>query len=115
MGTDLFEWNKSTYLLVVDYYSRYIEVAKLRSTSVDEVILHTKSIFARHGIPEQVLSDNGPQYSSEAYTQFAQLYGFEHVTSSPYFPQSNGETERAVQTIKNLMNLAILAYRTTPT
>ena len=84
-------------------------------------VLHTKSVFARHGIPEQVLSNNGPQYSSEAYTQFAQLYGFEHVTSSPYFPQSNGEAERAVQTIKNLMRkkddlyLAILAYRITPT
>ena len=101
--------------------SRYIALAKLRNTSADEVILNTKSIFARHGIPDQVISDNGPQYSSEAFAQFAQYYGFEHVTSSPYFPQSNGEAERAVQTIKNLMKkkddlyLAILAYRTTPT
>ena len=85
------------------------------------MILHTKSIFARHGIPEQIISDNGPQYTSEAFKQFAKSYGFDHITSSPYFPQSNGEAERAVQTIKNLMKkgddmyLAILAYRTTPT
>ena len=121
LGTDLFEWNKSTYLIIVDYYSRYIELSKLRNTSAEEVISQTKSIFARHGIPEELFSDNGPQFSSEAFTQFAQSYGFKHVTSSPYFPQSNGEAERAVQTIKNLMKkkddlyLAILAYRATPT
>ena len=121
VGSDLFEWNKSTYLLIVDYYSRYIELAKLRNTTADEVILHTKSIFARHGIPERLISDNGPQYTSEAFEQFAKSYGFDHITSSPYFLQSNGEAERAVQTIKNLMKkeddmyLAILSYRTTPT
>ena len=68
-----------------------------------------------------MFSDNGPQYTSEAFTQFARSYGFEHLTSSPYFPQSNCEAERAVQTIKNLMKkkddmyLAMLSYRTTPT
>ena len=72
-------------------------------------------------IPERVISDNGPQYTSKAFEQFAKSYGFDHITSSPYFPQSNGEAEQAVQTIKNLMKkeddmyLAILAYRTTPT
>ena len=71
LGTDLFEWDKSTYLLIVDYYSRYIEVSKLCNTSANAVILHTKSIFARHGIPKQMISDNGPQYTSEAFTQFA--------------------------------------------
>lgn len=77
-------------------------------------------MFARHGIPETVISDNGPQYSAEAYARFAQGYHFKHVTSSPYFPQSNGEAERAVRTIKELLKkskdpyLALLAYRTTP-
>ena len=118
--TDLFELKGHTYLLVVDYYSRYIEVAHLNRMTADEVILHTKSIFARHGIPEEVVSNNGPQYSSEAYGDFAKQYQFQHVTSSPHFPQSNGEAERAVQTIKNLIKkdsdpyLAILSYRSTP-
>ena len=60
VGMDLFEWRKSDYLLIVDYYSRYIEVAKLSRTTAAEVITHIKSIFARHGIPEMVISDNGP-------------------------------------------------------
>ena len=81
VATDLFEWKN--YLLIVDYYSRFIEVARLKRTTAEEVIRHTKSIFARHGIPEDVISDNGPQYSGEAYKQFAQEYQFRHITRSP--------------------------------
>ena len=120
VGTDLFEWNKSTYLLVVDYFSRWIEVARLSKLTSEEVILHTRSVFARHGIPEVVVSDGGPQFSAELYEQFAQEYGFEHIMSSPYYPQCNGEAERAVRTIKSLLKkpgdhyLALLAYRSTP-
>ena len=46
VGTDLFEWKRSNYLLVIDYYSRYIQVAKLTSTSSNGVIQHSKSIFS---------------------------------------------------------------------
>ena len=120
VGTHLFEMKGHSYLLIVDYYSRYIEVARLNRTTAEEVILHTKSIFARHGIPEVVVSDNGPQYSSEAYANFARKFQFEHITSSPHYPQSNGEAERAVQTVNNLIKkdgdpyLALLSYRSTP-
>ncbi len=120
VGTDLFEWKKENYLMIVDYYSRYMEIARLKQTTTEEVMRHTKSIFARHGIPETVVSDNGPQYSSGLYREFANNFGFHHVTSSPYHPQSNGEAERAIGTLKNLLKkekdpyLALLVYRTTP-
>jgi len=88
------------------------------------VIKHLKSIFARHGIPEVVMSDNGPQYASEQFTKFTHQYGFTHVTSSPKYPQSNGAAERAVRTIKQMLSknqtgegdvyMALLAYRSTP-
>ena len=94
LDADLYEWKQHMYLMIIDYYSRYIEIAHLSGTTADEVIRHTKSIFVRHGIPEQVISDNGPQFASEAYRKFARDFHFEHVTSSPYFPQSNGEAER---------------------
>ena len=100
VGTDLFEFRGHSYLLVVDYYSRFIEIARLDRTTSEEIILQTKKIFARAGIPEVVVSDNGPQYSSEAYAAFARQFQFEHVTSSPHYPQSNGEAERTVQTVK---------------
>ncbi|MGH0124947.1 UNVERIFIED_CONTAM: hypothetical protein FKN15_020833 [Acipenser sinensis] len=120
VATDLFEWKNHTYLLVVDYYSRYVEIAKLTNATSPEVIQHLKSIFARHGIPEEVMSDNGPQYSAETFSLFAREYGFRHNTSSPRYPQSNGEAERTVRTIKNMLKkmkdpyLALLAYRSTP-
>ena len=120
VGTDLFEWNKSMYLLVVDYYSRWIEVAWLQKPTAAEVINHTCSIYARHGIPEIVVSDNGSQYSADLYATFAREYGFKHVLSSPLYPQKNGEAEKAVTMIKGLLRksgdpyLALLAYRSTP-
>ena len=62
IGTDLFELDKLNYLIVVDYFSRYIEVAAMQKTTKShEVIRALKAIFARHGIPEEVRSDNGPQ------------------------------------------------------
>ncbi len=79
-----------------------------------------KGVFARHGIPEIVRSDNGPQYSSHEFASFADSYGFQHLTSSPYFAQSNGQAERMVQTVKRLLLncsdpfMALLTYRATP-
>lgn len=120
VGADLFTLRGKTYLLVVDYFSRYVEIALLSPTKSTDVVLHLKSMFARHGICEFFKSDNGPQFSGSYFKDFAAKYGFVHTTSSPKFPQSNGEAERAVQTVKNLLTkasdpyLALLAYRATP-
>ena len=62
------------------------------------MINHLKAIFARHGIPDTVISDNGPQYSSAEFVKFAEDWGFTHITRSPKYPKSNGEAERMVQT-----------------
>ena len=77
------------------------------------------AVFARHWIPEIVRSDNGPQYSSHEFALFADSYGFQHSTSSPHYPQSNGQAERMVQTAKRLLTnspdpfMALLTYRAT--
>lgn len=105
----------------MDYYSRYIEVAKLTSTSKSsDIIMHLQSMFSRHGIPDVFRSDNGPQFISSEFKAFSKKYGFTHITSSPLYSQSNGEAERAVQTVKGLIKkskdpyLALMAYRATP-
>jgi transposase InsO family protein len=77
VGTDLFMWNNYNYVLIVDYCSRYFEVAKLENTRASTVITHTKSVFARHGIPREVRSDNGPKFSSKEYGQFAKNLGIQ--------------------------------------
>ena len=84
VGTDLFELKGATFLLVVDYFSRYVETTKLASTTSSAIISALKSIFARFGIPEIVVSNNGPQFVSMEMKEFSELYRFQHNTSSPH-------------------------------
>ena len=120
VASDLFELKGVVYLLLVDYYSRYIEVNKLPSLTSASVIIALKASFSRYGIPTTLVTDNGPQYTSQEMKEFADLYGFTHLTSSPHYPQSNGFAERAVQTVKKLLDsagdpyMALLSYRATP-
>ena len=123
VATDLFVCLNKLYMIVIDYTSKYFEIAQLPDTSSDTVITHMRSIFARHGIPKVVFSDNGPQYSSHEFKKFSKSWDFIHKTSSPEFPQSNRFVERAIQTIKQTLRkcreddsdpyLTILALRTT--
>ena len=91
-------------------HSRCIEIAKLTS----------ETIFARHGIPQELISDNGPQYSLREFTNFAKEYGFVHTISSPQYPQPNSEVEWAVRMVKALLEksgdlyLVLFTYRATP-
>ena len=132
VGTDLFEFGGQTYLLVTDIYSKYYEIELLRQNTAICVINNLKKTFGRFGIPEKVVSDNGPQYSNtrhllsrnHEFEKFADEWGFSHTTSSPEYPQSNGAAERAVQTTKRFLKKAaaeskdpfegLLKYRNTP-
>ena len=89
----LFEWQKLVYSIIVDYYSRFIEIAKLERTTAEAVIQCCKNIFSRHGIPEEVVTDNGSQFDSNAFCRFSKEYQFCYVTGSPYYPRSNGAAE----------------------
>jgi transposase InsO family protein len=121
LAADFFKCENVDYLLVVDYFSRYVEVCAMqKNKTAMEVCRVMKSIFSRYGIPEKVKSDNGPPFNSGEYLQFANEWGFEVAHSSPKYPKSNGEVERAVQTVKRLLKKekdkekALLAYRSTP-
>jgi transposase InsO family protein len=124
VGSDMFTWNNSEHLILVDSYSGWFEINTMTSTSSSAVIGKLKSHFARNGIPSTLCSDNGPQYSSHEFAKFADDWGFQHITSSPKFSQSNGLVERAVETAKGILNkakssntdpyIALLNYRNTP-
>ena len=115
IASDLLELNGKTYLLVADYFSRYLEFQTLITTTSATVIHALKAIFSKRGIPAVLMSDNSPQYSSHEMKDFANQYN-----NSPHYPQSNGMVEHMVKTVKSLVgksadpNLALLTYRTTP-
>ena len=88
LATDLFDYQGAQYLLVTDYYSKSPIVRKLNSTTSAAVINHIKSIFAKNGMPETLISDNGPQYSSQEFVAFCKQSGIDHVTSSPQYPKA---------------------------
>ena len=118
VGADLFELQGQHYLLLVHYYSNFFELARLGSnTRATCAIDAMRSQFKRHGSPEVLVSDNGPQFSCKEFQTFTQLWGIEHVTSSPRYPHSNGQAVRAIGTVKNLMKkrwkMAVQNFRNT--
>ncbi len=125
LGCDLFEFDQKDYLIVVDYYSDYFEIDKLHDKRAPEIIKKMKAQLARHGIPDQIITDNGPPFNSDAFRRFSENYEFEHVTSSPRYPQSNGRVENAVKTAKRLLTkslhskgdpyMSLLDWRNVPT
>ncbi|UYV83269.1 K02A2.6-like [Cordylochernes scorpioides] len=121
IGMDLFKFENKWYLVIIDYYSRFPEMIQLDRLTANVVVRSCKSIFARHGIPETVVSDNGTQFgAARQFANFARQYGFTHVTSSPRFPQSNGMAEAGVKIAKLILkknqdpSLGLLEYRSTP-
>ena len=109
----------------MDYYSNFWEIDELSTTTAPAVIAKLKRHFARYGWPETVISDNGPQFSCEAFATFAKAWEFEHRTISSWNSKANGKVEAAVIVAKQLLrkardsngdiHLALLDQRNTPT
>ena len=126
LGADFFHFDGSEYLVVMDYYSKMPIVRKIPASQCNaaKTIATLKDLFAEQGIPESLRTDNGPQFANALFTEFATDWKFDHNTSSPRNPRSNGQAEAAVKTVKGLLTrakysgqdpyLALLAYRSTP-
>ena len=98
-------------MVIVDYYSSFFEVDFLSTKKPDEVIRKLKAHLARHGISDQFVSDNGQPFVSDKFREFTNAYGFDHVTSSPNYPESNGKVVNAVNTAKSLLDKAVKSQR----
>ena len=113
---------------MVDAHSKWPEVIMMSTTTSTKTIEAFQVIFLRFGLPEQLVSDNGPQFTSQQFEQFVQHSGIKHIRSAPYHPSTNGLAERFVQTIKNSMKASendekslntrianfLTSYRSTP-
>ena len=118
----------TSFLIVVDAFSKWPEVIPMQSTTSVSTIKVLMQLIATHGLPERIVTDNGPQFTSEEFEYFLNCNGISHTLSAPYHPSTNGEAERFVQTFKNAMrnynahagNVStciskfLLTYRSTP-
>ena len=124
IAADIFFLDGQNFLLVADYYSKMPFVKTLKSMTSKETIDFLESVFAIHGIPKTLISDNAGQFTSFEFDNFKKQWDFQHTTSSPHYPQSNGFIERTVQIVKNCLKkakaqkqnpqLALLSLRTAP-
>ena len=124
IGTDIFTLEGSEYIVVADYYSKYPFVRQIPGgqSNSKTVIKIMKQIFSEQGIPKVVRSDNGPHYNSQAFEAFARDFGFQHITSSPHYPRSNGFIESQVKSVKTILlkaktqdpDMGLLCLRATP-
>ena len=104
ISQDLFKQGGRWYAITVDHYSDWFEVDLLNEdTTAANVVSVTKAHFARYGIPDAFLSDNGPQYISQEFSNFAKTYGFKLITRSPYYARATGEAEAAVKETKKIL------------
>lgn len=123
VASDILQFEGENYLVLQDYYSKWLEIVRLKNKTGTEVIEKLKTIFSIHGIPSIMICDNQP-YNSNECNEFAKRWCFKIITSSPHYPRSNGLAERAVQTAKNILKkarqenidieLALLEYRNSP-
>jgi hypothetical protein len=120
---DLLSFAGKTYLVVIDYFSKWIELLLLGSSTADTLVKSLKPVFTTHGIPRVIICDNMP-FNSIYFRRFATDWSIELRTSSPLYPKSNGLAERGVQICKMMLrkcnesrddiHLSLLEYRNTP-
>ena len=114
------------FLVVIDAYSKWLEVHCMKSTTSSATIEKLREIFAIHGLPATLVSDNGSNFTSSEFEEFMKRNGIKHIKVAPYHPVSNGLAERAVRvfkegfekmgegSIQTKLSRFLLSYRTTP-
>ena len=121
---DIFYFDGASYLLIVDYTSRFPLVRKLKSMTAQHVAGQMKLVFSEYGWPETIISGNGSCYSAEAFTKLMKEYSVNHITSCLHYLQSNGLVKKYIQIVKNFFYKAqeegtdlykrLMIYRNTP-
>ncbi|XP_063830254.1 uncharacterized protein K02A2.6-like [Ostrinia nubilalis] len=96
-----------TYLVIIDAKTKWLEVFQVPSTAATSTIHKLSELFARWGLPKQLVSDNGPPFTSKEFSEFLRGCGIAHFFTAPYHPASNGAAENAVRTIKKVIKKAI--------
>ena len=123
IGIDLMLYKGVDYAVIIDYYSKWIEMGKVNSKAVSDIIVVLENVIARFGVPETIVCDNSP-FNSLQFNDFAKHWDIQPIFTSPYHAQSNGMVEKAVGIVKTLFKkaneenkkpvVALLEYRNSP-
>lgn len=111
---DLFYFESKTFLIYIDSFSKFIEVKYLIRSDAINLCNRLLSIFKLFGYPKEIVTDNGPPFSSFYFEEFAKKLNIDLRKSPPYHPQSNGLAERGVQTIKNSLKKYLIDEKLSP-
>ncbi|KAL0148840.1 hypothetical protein M9458_055849 [Cirrhinus mrigala] len=125
LSSDLFEIHGHQYLLTVDRYSKYPLVDEMPIPASSHAVAQKMQCYTPlFGRPDEIMTDNGPQYTGQPFKKFMADWGIKHTTSSPHYPKSNGFIERHVRQIKSIIKktiqhkgdvqVALLQVRATP-
>ncbi|XP_003740078.1 uncharacterized protein K02A2.6-like [Galendromus occidentalis] len=112
----------NSFIVVVDAFSKYVDAAFLKPSTSYELVKYLHVVFRLFGTPETIVTDNGPQFVSAEFAELCSSFNIIHLRSSPYHPQSNGQAEKMVGTLKRSLEFpdeasldkAVAAYNYTP-
>ena len=119
IGADIAEFEGKAYLVVIDYYSKYIEALRMNGKKAGHIIKALREMFSRHGYSETFTADNNP-FNSKEMDEYATRCSFRIVHPRPLYSQSSGRAEKAVGIVKGIfgkgcdLNEALMVYRNTP-
>ena len=106
IAMDYFYMNGRLYILICDYCSKFPFLFQVKTTSFSNLKDHLEELFSVEGIPDEIMSDNGPPFNGKEFSSYLTGLGIRHTTSSPNYPRSNGFIERQIQTVKRLIEKA---------
>ncbi|XP_062698553.1 uncharacterized protein K02A2.6-like isoform X1 [Aedes albopictus] len=110
---DFFHFDTKTFLLIIDSHSKWLEIEIMRNgTNAKSVIKKFISVFARFGLPDVVVTDGGPPFNSKEFISFLEHQGIKVLKSPPYNPASNGQAERMVRVVKDVLKKFLLDEKT---
>ena len=121
-------FREKMFLLLINAHSKWPEIFEMASTTSESTIAMLRRVFAAYGLPEHLVSDNGPQFTSTEFQEFLRSNGVKHIRTAPYHSASNGAVERLVKTFKQAMKAGeqdgftlqhqlqnvLITYRSTP-
>lgn len=95
------------YMVVIDAYSKFVEIVSMKDTTSHTTVVELRKIFSRYGLPIVLVSDNGPQLTSEKFSVFMKSNGINHSFTAPYHPATNGPAGNAVKSVKKSIKIAL--------